>query len=780
MSSSRQLFLKLYKKLHDDNNGYFSAEGIPYHSIENLIVEAPDIGHETTSEALSYYVWNEAMYGRITGDWSGLAKAWEAVEKLIPNQSEQPSNDGYNPNSPATYAPEKPRVEDYPVMLDTSVQVGSDPIYAELSQKHGTIVYGMHWMKDCDNFYGFGKNGEKSVFVNNFQRGENESCWKAITQPSIENFTSGGPNGFLDLFSKESGNGTPAKQYKYTIAPDADARIVQVIYWAKKWADARGGSPIVNDIVKKTAKMGDWLRYCFFDKYFKPIGCQDKRSRGGSGYESSHYLISWYYAFGGPTTPQGWAWKIGCSHNHFGYQNPFAAWVLANQQDFTKEMCVNAKRDWNTSFWRQIQFYQWLQSVEGAIAGGATNSFGGDYMKYPANTPTFFGMVYVTHPVFMEPPSNGWFGFQTWSMERIAQYYFETKDDRVLPMLQKWMKWAHDNIRWTPEVFIPVGLSWSGAPDASFSATNGLPPPNKNLRVTITSWNQDIGIMASLARCLLYVGHATDNKTFISSAKRLCDAILKFEDNLGFSTPEPRPDYINKTGNLYTTGFNTPVFIPTNFRGEMPNGDDIKPGATFVSLRSDLKKDPLYKKVEDGYKTGQPPIFHYHRFWAQSEILLLFGLMANFEDTQTPPQARPPTTVNVPARPMTPPPSRPPSIVPVPARPMTPPPSRPPTTVPISQNQLSITVKDANTWKNGQDTFWLQEVTLLNNSKNVVKNVNIIVNAQKIDSSWNSIRNGNTLSFPEWLINNGGLKPNESVTIGFIASGNNKPTVRLQ
>ena len=329
-------FTQLYKKLHDPQNGYFSKEGIPYHSVETLNIEAPDQGHCSTSEALSYYVWIEAVHGKLTGDWNGLKVAWDAVEKLIPTKNEQPSNEGYNPSHPASYAAEHSKVEEYPSPLDIDVPVGLDPIANEIISKHGTQVYGMHWLKDCDNFYKF-EQGEKSVFINNFQRGEHESCWKTITQPSIDNFTSGGPNGFLDLFGK-SPDGKYSKQYKFTVAPDADARAIQAVYWAKKWADQKGGSPIVNEIVAKAAKMGDWLRYCLFDKYFKPIGCQNKSSAGGTGYDSAHYLLSWYYAFGGPTTPQGWAWKIGCSHSHFGYQNPFTAWILSNSPQFTSNL----------------------------------------------------------------------------------------------------------------------------------------------------------------------------------------------------------------------------------------------------------------------------------------------------------------------------------------------------------------------------------------------------------------------------------------------------------
>src|SRR5258708_6500674 len=54
-------FLDLYNKIKSSSNGYFSPSGVPYHSVETLMVEAPDHGHETTSEAFSYWMWLEAV-----------------------------------------------------------------------------------------------------------------------------------------------------------------------------------------------------------------------------------------------------------------------------------------------------------------------------------------------------------------------------------------------------------------------------------------------------------------------------------------------------------------------------------------------------------------------------------------------------------------------------------------------------------------------------------------------------------------------------------------------
>lgn len=123
-------FLQLYAQLKDPANGYFSAEGIPYHSIETLLSEAPDYGHMSTSEAYSYWLWLETMYGHYTGDWSKLEAAWDNMEKyIIPvnegdGKEEQPTMSKYNPNSPATYAAEKPFPDQYPSNLNGQYAAG--------------------------------------------------------------------------------------------------------------------------------------------------------------------------------------------------------------------------------------------------------------------------------------------------------------------------------------------------------------------------------------------------------------------------------------------------------------------------------------------------------------------------------------------------------------------------------------------------------------------------------------------------------------------------------
>src|SRR5205807_2415307 len=203
MGAYEQRFLTLYNKITNPANGYFSPLGIPYHSVETLIVEAPDYGHETTSEAWSYDIYLQAMYGNISGDWTKFNAAWGLMEQyMIPTHADQPTNSAYNPSSPAQYAPEAPQPDQYPVAINSSVPSGQDPLAAE----------------------------------------------------------------------PQAAAGTGTAQWKFTDAPDADARTVQAAYWADTWAKAQGKESQVTATVAKAGKMGDYLRYSMYDKYFKQIG----------------------------------------------------------------------------------------------------------------------------------------------------------------------------------------------------------------------------------------------------------------------------------------------------------------------------------------------------------------------------------------------------------------------------------------------------------------------------------------------------------------------------
>ncbi|MEV4102292.1 glycoside hydrolase family 48 protein [Nonomuraea sp. NPDC049649] len=611
-----QRFTELYNDLHDPANGYFSPEGVPYHSVETFLVEAPDHGHETTSEAYSYYLWLEAVYGQVTGDWSKFNDAWASMETyIIPATADQPTNSFYDPSSPATYAAEHNSISNYPSPIDPSVSVGSDPIANELQSAYGTRdIYGMHWLLDVDNTYGFGRCGDgttRPAYINTYQRGAEESVFETIPQPSCDTFEHGGPNGFLDLFIDDSAY---AKQWKYTNAPDADARAVQVAYWALTWAKAQGKESEISATVAKAAKMGDYLRYAMYDKYFKQPGCTSPSCPAGTGKNSASYLLSWYYAWGGATDANaGWAWRIGSSHNHAGYQNPFAAWALSNVAEL-RPRGSTAADDWSTSLTRQLQFYTWLQSAEGAIAGGATNSWEGHYATPPSNLPKFHGMTYDWQPVYHDPPSNQWFGFQAWTMERVAELYNVTGNADAKRLLDKWVEWALDHTTVGPDgdYQIPSTLSWTGAPAGDFNATSGMPPANPDLHVEVVNHTQDVGVAGSYAKVLMYYAARANHAEARDTAKALLDAVWENRDDKGVSVEETRADYERVAD---------PVYVPPGWTGTMPNGDPINSNSTFMSIRSFYEDDPDWPRVQAFLNgTGPAPTFNYHRFWAQVDV----------------------------------------------------------------------------------------------------------------------------------------------------------------
>ena len=621
---ARDRFLTLWLQLHDPRNGYFSSNGLPFHAVETLIVEAPDYGHLTTSEGISYWAWLEAAFGRYTGDYSLLHYVYDRMETYVVPKF-QFGVDAYNPSSPATYAPEQDSPSDYPVPFVQSVKVGQDPIARELSSTYGSSIYGMHWLIDTTNWYGYGQ-GSDPVFINTFQRGPMESVFLTVPHPEIDEFRYGAPNqGFLSLFGIDPSG--YKRQWRYTNAPDADARMVQATYIAMEDAKATGNFGAVRDLAEKASRMGDYLRYALFDKYFKAIGCHSQDCQAGSGYDSAHYLLAWYYSWGGsyPEDQGRWSWRIGGSHSHFGYQNPLAAYVLSSASDF-QPRSPGGVRDWQQSLQRQLEFYEWLQAVEGGIAGGATNSWQGRYLEPPAGQSSFYGLSFDPNPVYHNPNSNNWFGCQAWSMQRVAEYYRFSGDHQVEPLLDRWVNWVVNSVKFTDYggYQIPSTLSWSGQPQTWDPAAHGsYQLRNTNLHVSIIDYTEDVGIATSLAKALLnYVkGSGTyrqiDTKAAADLARELVDRTWNhYRDEKGVSNNEPRPDYIN---------FNANVYVPASFKGKLANGAETTSTSTFLSLRPRYRDDPDFSKVQNYLNGGPIPVFHYHRFWAQVEAALSFS-----------------------------------------------------------------------------------------------------------------------------------------------------------
>ncbi len=504
-----QRFMSLYDDVITEGqaNGYLSKNsvadggfGVPYHSVEELVIEAPDYGHETTSEALSYMVWVAAMRDHIvdqankgnisvkgvkdasTETVGDLTKAWLTMEaSMIPDTqgSSQYNFMGLGGGLSATYSDEWEQIELYP----TDMKQGNNavnPIHAEFCSKYGSDkgLYLMHWLADVDDWYGYKKaNGGQGAqtklggdfyLINTFQRGEQESCWETIPHACVDMHNKGygirGNGGMKGFFNTED---NPAEQWSYTNAPDAEDRAIQAVYAANRWGVGEqdvnskwGGNQSISALA---GKMGDQTRNNMFDKYYKEIGTHDKWSGGGSD-NGQHFLMNWYTSWGGAYDNNNWAWQIGASHCHEFYQNPLAAYGLVYDDQLNAGMkSSNATQDFQTSLERQIEYYLWLSSVDGPFAGGSTNSVNGRYEAisndHYGKTSTFYDMLYVEHPVYADPGSNHWIGNQVWAAQRLAELYYVAKttgDDPQIAetgmsltqaletVLDKWVGWFLD------------------------------------------------------------------------------------------------------------------------------------------------------------------------------------------------------------------------------------------------------------------------------------------------------------------------------------------------
>jgi len=722
-----------------------------------LIVEAPDYGHETTSEAFSFWLQLEATYGQNTGNWTPFNNAWATMEQyIIPSHADQPTNAGYNPSSPAQYAAESDNLSDYPEQGSTTVPVGQDPLYNELTSTYGTSdVYGMAWLIDTDNWYGYGHCGDgttKPSYINSYQRGPSESVWKTVVQPECETFKWGSTNGtgFLSLFQLPAPGGTYAQQWRYTDAPDADARAVQAAFWAYTWASAQGKASAVAATVAKAAKMGDYLRYAMYDKYFKQQGCPSTSCPGGTGKNSSDYLLDWYYAWGGALPSVGsWAWRVSASYAHQGYQNPLAAWALSSVSAL-EPLSPTAAGDWGTSVQRQLLFFQWLQSSEGAIAGGATNSWDGHYGTPPAGDPSFYGMYYDWQPEYHDPPSNNWFGYQAWSMERFAEYYYETGNAAAKALLDKWVAWATANTTLNADgtYSIPSTLNWSGQPANNVSATTA-PVANTGLHVTVVNTTNDVGTTAALAKTLEFYSAKSGDTAALTLAEALLDRMAaNYSDPIGISNPETRTDY---------SQFNDSVSIPAGWTGTNAQGATLNSSTTFLSERPKYTADPAFPKVQAYLNGGAAPTFTYHRFWAQADIAManadigiLFGSSGTTPTpttgtTPTPTTGTTPTPTKgvtpTPTTGVTPTPTK--SVTPTPTTGVTPTPSPTkgvtPTPTPTQTSGATCKVTyAANQWQGG----FTANLTITNTGTTAINGWNLTFTfpgSQQVTQGWNGV-----------------------------------------
>ena len=271
------------------------------------------------------------------------------------------------PASPVGHGPDRRRAEERPTAPPTSTACTgcSTSTTCTASADSGRAASG--------------PTATGTSYINTFQRGPQESVWETVPQPSCETFKYGGTNGYLDLFTKDS---SYAKQWKYTNAPDADARAVAGRLLGVTVGDGAGQAGARSP--PRWPRPPRWATTCATrcsTSTSRSVGCTSPSCAAGTGKDAASTTCSPGTTPGAArsTRRRGWAWRIGSRTRHHGYQNPIAAWVLSTDAAHDAEVADRQVRLGRRASTRQLEFYQWLQSPEGGIAGGATNSWNGEY-----------------------------------------------------------------------------------------------------------------------------------------------------------------------------------------------------------------------------------------------------------------------------------------------------------------------------------------------------------------------------------------------------------------
>ncbi len=95
-------------------------------------------------------------------------------------------------------------------------------------------------------------------------------------------------------------------------------------------------------------------------------------------------------------------------------------------------------------------------------------------------------------------------------------------------------------------------------------------------------------------------------------------------------------------------------------------------------------------------------------------------------------------------------------------------------------NGLKLVVKQTNKWMDGTTECVQEEVEITNTSTQKISTMKLKVGCNKIHNFWNCLKrssNENVFDFPQWVVDKGGIDPNETIKIGFVISGNSSYTI---
>ena len=239
---------------------------------------------------------------------------------MIPTHADQPTNSFYNAvEAGDVRARVRHCPNEYPAQLDTTVPVGRDPIAAELKPRlrHGATSTACTGCRTSTTSTATATRRRARraddtgpSYINTFQRGPQESVWETVPQPTLRRLQVRRHERLPGPVHRDA---SYAKQWKFTNAPDADARAVQAAYWAtdvgrragqgrRRLRDRRQGARRWATICATRCTTSTSRRSaCVEPDAARPAPARTPRTT----------CISWYYAWGGATDTVG---GLGLAH----------------------------------------------------------------------------------------------------------------------------------------------------------------------------------------------------------------------------------------------------------------------------------------------------------------------------------------------------------------------------------------------------------------------------------------------------------------------------------
>ena len=561
--------------------------------------------------------------GRLDAAAAGVRPAWRA--NIIPTAADQPTNSFYNAADPADYAPEADLPSGYPSVISSSTPVGTRPDRGRAAhdlQHAERLRHALDPRRRQLLRLRAARRRHVAAVVHQHVPARAAGVHRGRRCRSRRGRTSSGARapagGFLPLFITWP---APARQWRYTNAPDADARLdpgdvlgEAVRRRARRQRDRRlaGGQGRADG---RLPALRDVRQVLQDDGLHQPAVPGRHRLQRGALPDVLVLRVGRRHRRPG---------RLGVAHRlepqPLRLPEPDGRARADNGAGAAPRSGATASRDWTTSLGAPARVLPLAAVGRRRHRAAAPPTAGaGATRRRPRGRRRSTGCSTRRTRSTSIPGSNTWFGFQAWSMERVAEYYYATGNAsakldprQVGPLGDGQHAPARDG-----SYEVPSTLDWDGQPSLNWTATT------QNWNAADATYNaacarpsstarRTSGVTAALPRRSSTTAPAAALGLRITSRRRRwrrsCSTAC------GRSTATRSASRCPRRGRDYNR-FDDPVFVPARLQRRDAERRSHQRRSTFIGLRlATTVSDPAWPQVQalSGRRTGAdvhvPPV----------------------------------------------------------------------------------------------------------------------------------------------------------------------------